>query len=293
MRQSGFRVAVIALAPVLVLAGVFVAFVRPRMMDARAAEARTDALERRLDELRDRVAGPRTADEGAAELQREAERRIPRGDPVPALIERLMQPTLVGSDGVRNLVVETGDPVPVPPEGTGDEVRDVLPSEPLRYTPIMVSFDAPYALVGRVLWELQTLPSLVEVASLEVRSAEEASAAHVDLTLHALGREAAAEQKSNQGERPTVDVTTPPDWIRNPLVAAEPATVEPAPEPVVTSILYSPQRRAALVDGRIVTVGDRVGGGRVSAIERDAVVLETDDGGERRLELRARSPRQQ
>jgi len=51
-----------------------------------------------------------------------------------------------------------------------------------------------------------------------------------------------------------------------------------APDPVVKSILYSASRQVALIDGRIVEPGDRVGLMFVSAIERDGVILTTPAG---------------
>jgi hypothetical protein len=53
----------------------------------------------------------------------------------------------------------------------------------------------------------------------------------------------------------------------------------------VTSILISGDRRVARIDGRIVGVGDRVGSDLVESIEPGVVVLVTDNGGRRRVEL--------
>lgn len=92
---------------------------------------------------------------------------------------------------------------------------------------------------------------------------------------------------------PQVDLVTPPTWARNPFAAPQAAAAARASaeapalaDPVVRSILYSAQRRAALVDQRIVGVGDRVGAGRVVAIERDAIIVETSVGERRRFALR-------
>jgi hypothetical protein len=57
------------------------------------------------------------------------------------------------------------------------------------------------------------------------------------------------------------------------------------PPPVVTSILISGDRRVARIDGRIVGVGDRLGSDVVESIEPGVVVLVTDNGGRRRVEL--------
>jgi hypothetical protein len=57
------------------------------------------------------------------------------------------------------------------------------------------------------------------------------------------------------------------------------------PDPVVSSILYSASRQVALIDGRIVKPGDRVGLMFVSAIERDGVILTTPAGLRKRIGL--------
>jgi hypothetical protein len=57
------------------------------------------------------------------------------------------------------------------------------------------------------------------------------------------------------------------------------------PDPVVRSILYSASRQVALIDGRIVKPGDRVGVMLVSAIERDGVILTTPSGLRKRVGL--------
>jgi hypothetical protein len=54
---------------------------------------------------------------------------------------------------------------------------------------------------------------------------------------------------------------------------------------VVSSILYSASRRLAIVDGRIVGVGDAVGNYRIVEIERDAVVLAVPSGARIRVSM--------
>jgi MSHA biogenesis protein MshK len=48
--------------------------------------------------------------------------------------------------------------------------------------------------------------------------------------------------------------------------------------PALQSILLSPVRRLAVIDGRMVRIGDRVGGALVVAIEIDSVKLRRGDG---------------
>ena len=61
-------------------------------------------------------------------------------------------------------------------------------------------------------------------------------------------------------------------------------SVQP-PDPVVRSILYSASRQLALIDGRIVRPGDKVGLLFVSAIEPDGVILTTPAGLRKRIGL--------
>jgi len=55
---------------------------------------------------------------------------------------------------------------------------------------------------------------------------------------------------------------------------------------VLGTILYSPDRRLAIIDGRIVGPGDDVRGARVVDITPDAVLLRDAQGRLRRLPLR-------
>ena len=71
--------------------------------------------------------------------------------------------------------------------------------------------------------------------------------------------------------------------------------VRPAPPPevalpfdaVLGTILYSPDRKLAIVDGRIVGVGDEVRGARIVEITPRAVLLRDAQGRLRRLTLSA------
>jgi hypothetical protein len=94
---------------------------------------------------------------------------------------------------------------------------------------------------------------------------------------------------------PDVVLDRTPQWPRNPFVNVRlPAAVETKPstektaepELVVGSILYSAQRRLAIVNGRIVRVGDRVGSAIVRDIEARAVIVESSGGARQTLELR-------
>ena len=186
---------------------------------------------------------------------------------------------------------------------------------PLSYTPITIGFDSSYQQLGKFLWQLHGLPTLVEIRSVEIGPAGVPSLVHLSLVVMAFQRR---EPEGNSQSAvasagfvtsglanpatavatggvtipapPRVDLGTPPTWARNPFAAihatSEEAPAPPVADPVVRSILYAAQRRAAFVDSSIVGVGDRVGAGRVVAIERDAIIVETPAGERRRFALR-------
>ena len=93
-----------------------------------------------------------------------------------------------------------------------------------------------------------------------------------------------------------VELDRLPDWPRNPfanLRPQEPVVVDvaapitvPDADPVVATILYSADRRLAMVDGRIVRVGDRLGDATIVDIVPNAVIIESPDRGRRSLTLR-------
>jgi MSHA biogenesis protein MshK len=63
------------------------------------------------------------------------------------------------------------------------------------------------------------------------------------------------------------------DPTRPPAAVAAPATATSAPHWQISSILYSQQRRVAVVNGRLASEGDVVDGATVVAIRPDAVEL--------------------
>ena len=94
---------------------------------------------------------------------------------------------------------------------------------------------------------------------------------------------------------PALDLSKQPVWPRNPFahgvptpVGTPPAGTEPLPplpvaNPVLGAILYSEERKSAIIDGRVVGIGDRVQGGVVLSISRDAVVIQLTSGERLRL----------
>jgi hypothetical protein len=95
---------------------------------------------------------------------------------------------------------------------------------------------------------------------------------------------------------PDVDLVRAPEWPRNPfnspwlrradLVIAPVADIEPESDVVVASILHSADRRLAVVNGRIVRAGDRIGSHTIVDIQPRAIVVESPRGGRRVVELR-------
>lgn len=197
---------------------------------------------------------------------------------VTAAITSLAKSPAVG--GVTNLSVEMAAP-----DGTAQ-------------TPVTVMFDAPYAQIGRFFWNLRTLPAIFEVRSVEIEPARSPSTSmRAKIVLVGFKRATAAPPAVTAPPvLQTVDMSTAPGWRRNPFPvrASEPGSArqivlaeKPAerPDPVVKSILFSASRQVALVDGRVVKTGDRVGPLFVQSIEPDGVVLATADGLRKRIGL--------
>lgn len=93
---------------------------------------------------------------------------------------------------------------------------------------------------------------------------------------------------------PRIDLSAPLSLARDPFLfgdesrqaeAPVAAPIAAAPLPSVRSVLFSASRRLALVDGRVVGIGEPVGGYTVVDIERDAVVFGTPAGARVRVSL--------
>jgi hypothetical protein len=97
---------------------------------------------------------------------------------------------------------------------------------------------------------------------------------------------------------PPVDLRAAPSWGRDPFlfgdesrIVAHPVAPLPAPvRPAVRTILYSSDRRLAIVNGRTVGVGDAVGEYTVADIERTAVVFTAPSGERFRVFVHAAGP---
>ncbi len=98
---------------------------------------------------------------------------------------------------------------------------------------------------------------------------------------------------------PAVAMEPAPTWPRDPFLATgesrrprvplAPVPMVSGPEPVVRSILYSAGRKVALVDHRVVGVGDALGDGVVTDIQPDAIVIRTPSGQTRRVAISRKS----
>jgi hypothetical protein len=100
--------------------------------------------------------------------------------------------------------------------------------------------------------------------------------------------------------KPLLDVAIDrlPEWPRNPFqdvrapgeVIATTDDAPPAPvaeaDPVVATILYSTDRKAAVVNGRIVRIGDMIGTSKVVDILPKAVIIESPATGRRTLDMK-------
>jgi hypothetical protein len=107
----------------------------------------------------------------------------------------------------------------------------------------------------------------------------------------------AAVDLTRLGAPPAVALDEIPTWPRDPFTstrstpAVAPVVVaEQAPPPesdlVVGSILHSPERRLAIVNGHIVRVGDTIGTTRIVDILPRAIVVESPTRGRQTIELR-------
>ena len=97
-----------------------------------------------------------------------------------------------------------------------------------------------------------------------------------------------------------VDMARVPEYARDPFLfgdqtrdiarAALPVAPAASPAPSVRSILFSSTRRLAVVDGKIVGVGDQVGVYKVAEIELGAVVFSLATGERRRVSVHGTVP---
>lgn len=271
-------------APVVVFAFLYVLQVQPER--AAAAESRSQ-LTAAQDELhRQRMfVRPRPVVTEVSALD-EFDARTTEGDRVGEVadaVTSLLNGPVVG--GVANLSIETGPPVDVP---IGSIAR--LFPQTVVQVPVTVTFDARYAQIGRFFWDLRVLPTTFDLQSVELTPGVASSGLmRVKVSLLMFHRPETLVPRLAPRTQ-VVDVTTTPEFARDPFATQPRAVSAPSaaptqPAPVVTSILFSTGRRVAIVDGRIVRPGDRVRSGVVRSIESDAVVIVEPGGAERRVAI--------
>ena len=317
-RLAANRGTVLAAAgPLAIIPLFYVVIVRPRAAEGRQAAAQAIDLRARLGALAtgtipidDAVGrGPRRPSPALQEF----EQRVPDADRVPDLVERLARIAAEGAGDVAALRIETGGRA----DAGGNDASVVDPrlelfGAPLASTPIAVGFEATYSGVGRFLWRLRNLPTAVEIRTLEVTRSNAVGRPRVELGLVALQRTGPAgmARPAANGARtsarkdavlafedlaraaPRVDLGVPPQWRRDPfradaIAASQVAAAPKAPDPVLGAILSSADRRMALLNGRIVGVGDRVGPFTVIEIANEQVVVRGPDGDTRTLPVRS------
>jgi hypothetical protein len=277
----------LALVGSLVIFGfIYVLAVQPHREAAEAARQQLAALREDLIRQRGLTRSLPTLTQPSA--KREFEIRTSEEDPTSAAVEAIV--SLANSPsvgGVTNLSVETAVAI----EGPIDP-RIALFRQSVVYAPISVIFDASYDRIGRFFWNLRTLPSTFELRSVELTPVPAKALIRARLVLFVFQRVTLNQPAQGRSSNlQVIDVKTAPRWSRDPF-HAEPDAIEalsaapaPPPEPKVFSILISGQRRIALIDGRIVRVGDRVGSSLVRAIDQDSVLLVTVAGNTQRLTL--------
>ena len=273
-------------APIVVFGFLYVLQVQPER--AAAVESRNQLAAAR-DELNRRrlFVRPQSVVTKASALD-EFDARTPEGDRVGEVADALtavLNSPAVG--GVANLVIETG----APEDGPVDSMIQVF-SRTVVPTLVTLTFDARYEQIGRFFWNLRVLPTTFDLQSVELMpsAASRAGLMRAKVSLLVFHRpEMAAPAQAPRTQM--VDVTTVPEWTRDPFAAhpraeaERPVAAAAQPAPVVNSVLFSSGRRVALVDGRVVRPGDRVRAGVIRSIEPDAVVIQEPDGRVRRFEI--------
>jgi hypothetical protein len=247
-------------APLVVFGFLYVLQVQPERAAARGARARLEVARNALNRQRLFVGSPAIVNEASALDEFDARTAdADRATEAAAALTALLNSPAVG--GVSDLSVEMGAPSDRSIDSTGLFSRRVM------HTPVTVTFDARFEQIGRFFWNLRLLPTTFDLRSLELESGGAPGSAlmRAKATLAVFH----------------LPVEAPSKAVPQPRMV----NVIAAPEPVVSSILFSSGRRIALVDGRIVRPGDRLKAGVVRSIEQDSVVIAAEGGQDRRLAL--------
>jgi hypothetical protein len=182
--------------PVAIIVGGWLLLISPTASaNARAAND--------LDSLRQRLAQVRASVGESAPLEDKGdpivafEGQVAAGDASPRLVEQLSR--LATAASATDLEIVTGEPVtasvPGGPQVAGGALPDprftLFPSTALSYTPVTMTFDAAFAQVGVLFWNLRNLATTMEIRTVDLtRPAEGADArVHVVITLFAYARD--------------------------------------------------------------------------------------------------------
>ena len=241
-------------APLVIFGFLYVLGIQPHRAAASAARQQLEEAEAHLS--RGRTPAGLAADEPTANKTAATKSEVRTADiddpSVAKSISELLSGPGVG--GVTNLSIQAGE---------------------VAYAPLTINFDARYDQISRFLRNLRTLPTTVELRSVELTQRRDTSM-HAEIVL--------LEWSRNVPTSEVKQLTASPE-PRPPIRARRARVAPPAPDPTVTSILFSSGRRVALIDGRIVEAGDRVGPATVQSIDADGVVIVRADGEVRRLGL--------
>lgn len=180
--------------PLMIAVGAWFFLISPTASENARAGRELDALQQRLAQVRASVGEPpppaASGDPVAA-----FERQVAARDASSQVVGELA--ALAGAAAATNLVIETGERAAVAgsggPQVDGGAVPDprfsLFPA-PLAYTPIVMSFDAAFARVGDLIWDLRDLATITEIRALEVTPATGAPGrVHVTLTVFAYARQ--------------------------------------------------------------------------------------------------------
>ena len=182
--------------PLVIIVGGWLLLISP----AASANARAG---RDLDSLRQRLARARAAVGEPASLEDAGdptgafERLVAVGDTSSRLVEQLSR--LATAASATNLEIVTGERVTVSapggPQVAGGAVPDprfsLFPFTTLSYTPVTMTFDAGFAQVGGLLWNLRSLPTTTEIRTADLTRPAEGGEGrvHVVMTLFAYARD--------------------------------------------------------------------------------------------------------
>ncbi len=149
-----------------------------------------------------------------------------------------------------------------------------------------VAFDAEYAQVEQFFSHLRRLPAAFDVRSFELDRAASATPGLVSAKIVLFMFKPGVAPPPAPAATPELERVAIPERLAKVIPKRRVVMPEPiVPDPVVSGILFSASRQVAVVNGRVVKPGDRIGPLFVRAIERDGVILTTASGLRRRVPL--------